>query len=137
MLLIFILFPSDLFANVYQSNFARGIYSLEFNEGGSKCQYDTNDAGVLVGKCTLSFMNHGKQPLAFQVSLDQKFDNEDFNVTEMIDLNGRQFEIDPREQKTFEVMFRQSLESKGYQAANGTVDLFDVKIIGEERTREL
>ncbi|WP_139343297.1 hypothetical protein [Virgibacillus siamensis] len=75
--------------------------------------------------------------MAFQVSLDQKFDNEDFNVTEMIDLNGRQFEIDPREQKTFEVMFRQSLESKGYQAANGTVDLFDVKIIGEERTREL
>lgn len=139
MILIFFLvvmaLPPNLFANVYQSTFAEGIYALEYNQDQGSCQYDTNDSGILVGKCMLSFENHGRQPLTFKVSLDQKLGRNGFDVLKLIHLKDRQLEIDPLEQKMFEITFRQSLQSSRYESVSGTASMFDVTIIGDQYTR--
>lgn len=135
--LILMILPSDLFANVYQSNFAKGIYALEYYEDDSNCQYDTNDSGILVGQCTLSFVNHSHHPVTFRVSLDQKYDNGGFDVMDLINLKGRQLEIDPHEHKTFEMSFRRSLHSTRYQDVGGEMNLFKIRVTDDDDTRQL
>ena len=135
--LALMILPSDLFANVYQSNFAKGIYALEYYQDESNCQYDTNDLGILVGKCTLFFVNHSKQSSTFHVSVDQKFEGRGFNAMDIINLKDRQLEIDPRERKKFEISFRRSLHLTKYKDVSGETHTFNIRIIGEEYTRKL
>ncbi|WP_100012037.1 hypothetical protein [Lentibacillus sediminis] len=134
--LVFTILPSDLFANVYQSSFAKGIYALEFYQDDSHCEYDTNDSGILVGKCTLSFRNHSNQSSTFHVSVHPKYDSKGFNALDIINLKG-QLEIEPLENKTFEISFRQPLHSTIYQDVSGEIFIFNVRIISEDYTREL
>lgn len=135
--IVLTLIPSDLFANVYQSNFAKSIYALEYHQDGSNCQYDTNDSGILVGKCTLSFVNHSNHPVTFRVSLDQKYDNRGFNVMDIINLKDHQLEIDAQEHRAFEINFRHSLNSLRYRHVGGKIYIFKVRITDDEDTRQL
>src|SRR5699024_324153 len=102
-LLIWILIPSDLFANAYQSNFAKGIYALEYQPNESHCDYNLNGEGVLDGNCTFSFVNHSKKPVTFYAAVDLDYDNTGFNFHDMINdkLKTHQLNIEANEQKEF------------------------------------
>ena len=135
--LALMLIPSNLFANVYQSNFAKGIYALEYHQDDSNCKYDTNDSSIVVGKCTLSFVNHSDLPVTFRVSLDQKYDNKGFNVMDIINLKEHQLKISANEHKAFEINFRHSLQSSRYQDVGGEINIFKVKITDDDDTGQL
>lgn len=77
-------------ANVYQSNFANGIYALGFQQDGSNCEYDTNDSGIVEGNCKISIVNHSSDAVTFRVSIDQKYNHNRFNVTDLINLKDHQ-----------------------------------------------
>ena len=135
--LAMILIPTNLFANVYQSTFANGIYALEFQQDGSNCEYDTNNSGIVEGSCKISIVNHSSNPITFRASIDQKYDHNRFNVTDLINLKDRQLKLDAKEHRTFDVNFRHSLQSSKYQSIGGQLDIFNLIIADDDNTRQL
>ncbi|WP_449355537.1 hypothetical protein ACUL41_06250 [Virgibacillus natechei] len=135
--LVMILIPTNLFANVYQSSFAKGIYALEFQQDGSNCAYDTNNSGIVEGDCKIAIVNHSSDPVTFRVSIDQKYDHNRLNVTEIIDLKDHQLKLDANEHRTFDINFRHSLQSSKNQSISGQLDIFNLKIVDDDNTRQL
>ncbi|GGJ95590.1 hypothetical protein GCM10007063_17580 [Lentibacillus kapialis] len=135
--LVIILIPTNLFANVYQSSFANGIYALEFQQDGSNCQYDTNDSGIVEGNCKISIVNHSSDVVTFRVSIDSKYDHNRFNVTDLINLKDHQLKLDANEHRTFNINFRHLLQSSKYQSVGGELDIFNLIIDDDDNTRRL
>ncbi|WP_106497313.1 hypothetical protein [Lentibacillus sp. Marseille-P4043] len=135
--LAMILIPTNLFANVYQSNFANGIYALEFQQDASNCEYDTNDSGIVEGNCKISIVNHSSDPVTFRVSIDQKYDHNRFNVMDIINLKDHQLKLDANEHRTFDINFRHSLQSSKYQSVGGQLDIFNLIIADDDNKRRL
>ncbi len=135
--LALILLPTNLFANVYQLNFANGIYALEFQQDASNCEYDTNSSGIVEGNCKISIVNHSRDTLTFRVSIDQKLDPDSFNITDIINLKDHQLKLDGKEHRTFDFNFRHSLKSSKYQSIGGQVDIFNLKITDDDNTIQL
>ncbi|UOQ48747.1 hypothetical protein MUN88_00875 [Gracilibacillus caseinilyticus] len=136
--LALMVFPSDLFAKTYQSNFANGIYALEYHQESGECQYDTNDSGILVGTCTLFLVNHSNRPVTFHLSLHQKFVSGGWNVLDIINRKDHRLELDAKEHRAFEIKFSHSLESSMYQDLGGQINLFNVTVTDDDgNTRQL
>ncbi|HLQ71994.1 MAG TPA: hypothetical protein VK142_09340 [Bacillota bacterium] len=137
-LLIWILIPSDLFANTYQSNFATGIYAMEYQPNESHCDYNLNEAGDLDGSCTFSFVNHSKKPVTFYAAVDLDYDNTGFNFHDMINdkLKTHQLNIEANEQKEFNISLERTLQTSRNQSG-GSYRGFEVKITEDGAARKL
>lgn len=62
----------NMLVNVYQTNFATGIYAVHYNNEGSTCSYEMTDEQKGYAECELQFGNYGQKDVDFEVVFDEE-----------------------------------------------------------------
>lgn len=135
--LVWMFIPANLFAGIYQSTFAKGVYAVEFYPDESHCHYEIDDAGLMEGQCEFTFTNHGKGPATFQVTLNEESDLGEYKHIINRNIKDETLKLNAKEQKNFDVSFREKLPTPQYQNGGGEMSRFDVTITDGHDSREI
>lgn len=135
--LVWMFIPANLFAGLYQSTFGKGVYALEFGPDESHCRYEIDDSGMMEGQCEFTFTNHGKSSVGFQVALKEDSDLGEYKYLINQNIKDETLKLNAKEQKMFEISFKEKLPSPQYQNAGGEMSGFDVTITDGEDSREM
>ncbi|SFK82868.1 hypothetical protein SAMN03159341_101770 [Paenibacillus sp. 1_12] len=118
----------------YQTVFAKGIYTLEYDRTSSNCTYKREEQW-LTGSCTLTFINHGRD-VDFSVAIRRgPFLNNSF--LEQLDVLGDQtFHMAAHDKNSITVPFKkwaQDVETP----SSGSMSGFDITVKSETSQRHL
>ncbi len=63
--------------SVFQQTVATGIYAVSYDQQASNCQFRMVGSSTLLGTCNLSFVNHSRKPVTFNVEFYERYQFED------------------------------------------------------------
>ena len=105
----------------YQTFIAEGIYSLDYNDKNSRCDFKTDNNDMFSGVCELEFTNYSKERITFYLSL-RETENQ-YITSSLVNLNVIEqypLTILPKETKVFSIPFSKDISNSKNGISQGS-----------------
>lgn len=129
----------NMLVNIYQTNFATGIYAVHYNNEGSTCSYEMTDEQKVYAECELQFGNYGHKEVDFEVVFDEEFVNAGEGLTESLMNADAPYDITLRanEWKTVKIRTDIDLSGTDVRLYNGEKTGMKATIRSADKERDL